>query len=90
MDNLHNIKEQYIKIDEASRKWGGTPRRIQAMCKHGRIEGAVTLGREWLIPKNMQKPIDGRTKAGKKSIDTDMPLPRKTPFLYMSDLYHTP
>ena len=60
------------------------------MCGGGRIEGAIQIGREWLIPKNMEKPVDGRTKAGKKIVDRDMPLPRKTPFLYMSDLYNMP
>ncbi len=90
MENLNEIKNHYMKIDEAAKKWGVTPRRIQAMCQRGRIEGAIQIGREWLIPKNMKKPIDGRTKAAKKRDDRDMPLPRKTPFLYMSDLYHTP
>lgn len=90
MDNLNHIKDQYIKIEEAARKWGVTPRRVQAMCLGGRIEGAIQIGRDWLIPKNMKKPIDGRTKAAKARQDVDMPLPRKTPFLYMSDLYHTP
>ena len=90
MENINEIKKHYIKIEEAAKKWGVTPRRIQAMCQGGRIEGAMQIGREWLIPKNMKKPLDGRTKAAKKREDRDMPLPRKTPFLYMSDLYHTP
>ena len=90
MENLSEIKNRYMKIEEASKRWEVTPRRIQAMCQRGRIEGAIQLGREWLIPKNMKKPIDGRTKAAKKRDERDMPLPRKTPFLYMSDLYHTP
>ncbi len=90
MDNLNDIKNQYMKIEEAAQTWGVTPRRVQAMCRGGKIEGALQLCREWLIPRNMAKPLDGRTKAGKKKTDADMPLPRKTPFLYMSDLYHTP
>ncbi len=90
MDNLNDIKNHHMKIEEAAQKWGVTPRRVQAMCRGGRIEGAIQLGREWLIPKNMKKPLDGRTKAARAKLDEDMPLPRKTPFLYMSDLYHTP
>lgn len=43
-----------------------------------------------MIPENATKPIDGRTKAARALVEADMPLPRKTPFLYMSDLYHTP
>ena len=90
MDHLENYEQNYIMIDEASRLWGVTPRRIQAMCAGGKIEGAIQIGRSWLIPKSTAKPIDGRTKAARAKADADMPLPRKTPFLYMSDLYHTP
>ncbi len=90
MEHLENIERNYMKIEDAAKTWGVTPRRIQAMCAGGRIEGAMQIGRAWLIPKNTSKPMDGRTKAAKKKIDIDMPLPRKTPFLYMSDLYHTP
>ena len=81
---------EYISIDEMAQKWGISPRSVQLLCASGRIEGAKRLGRAWMIPKNAKKPIDGRSKAGRALIDRDMPLPRKTPFLYMSDLYHTP
>ena len=90
MEYLDNIERNYIKCDAAAKAWGITPRRIQIMCAGGKIEGAMQLGRTWYIPKNTKKPPDGRTKAAKAVLDTDMPLPRKTPFLYMSDLYHTP
>ncbi|MBO5326945.1 MAG: hypothetical protein J6A84_02350 [Clostridia bacterium] len=81
---------EYISIDEIAKKWGISSRSVQLLCAGGRIEGATRLGRAWMIPKNAKKPVDGRTKAGRASLDRDMPLPRKTPFLYMSDLYHTP
>ncbi len=80
----------YISIDEAAKKWGLSKRFVQLLCSNGRIEGATRLGRAWMIPKNAKKPIDGRTKAARAKKDVDMPLPRKTPFLYMSDLYHAP
>ena len=80
----------YIGIDEVAKKWGLSKRFVQLLCANGRIEGATRLGRAWMIPKNAQKPIDGRTKEARTEHDADMPLPRKTPFLYMTDLYHTP
>ncbi len=43
-----------------------------------KIEGAIQLGREWMIPKNMNKPLDGRTKAGKKN-DAEMPSSNAPP-----------
>ncbi len=81
---------EYVNIDEIAKAWGVSLRSVQLLCAGGRIEGATRLGRAWMIPKNAKKPVDGRTKAGRALIDRDMPLPRKTPFLYMSDLYHTP
>ena len=80
----------YISIDEAAKKWGLSKRFVQVLCANGRIEGATHLGRAWMIPHNAKKPIDGRTKAARSKRDVDMPLPRKTPFLYMTDLYNTP
>ncbi len=84
----------YLKIDEVAKEWGISPRRLQTLCSEGRIEGAMRFGRAWMIPKDAQKPKDGRTKASrdeqKEQFSADMPLPRKTPFLHMTDLYNTP
>ena len=81
---------EYLKIDEAAKKWELGVRRVQILCAEDKIEGAVRFGRSWMIPKDAKKPVDGRTKAGRQLVNEDMPLPRKTPFLYMTDLYHTP
>ena len=81
---------EYMRIDEIAKKWGIGVRRVQLLCAGGKIEGAVRFGRDWMIPKDAKKPADGRTKAGRTLAKEDMPLPRKTPFLYMTDLYHTP
>lgn len=84
----------YLKIEDVSKKWGISARRLQTLCTEGKIKGATRFGRAWMIPGDAQKPIDGRTKAGKKQqnvlLNADLPLPRKTPFLYMTDLYNTP
>lgn len=80
----------YIGINEAAAKWGLSKRFVQLLCAEGRIKGSTRLGRAWMIPGDAEKPIDGRTRAARAGQDKDMPLPRKTPFLYMSDLYHTP
>ncbi len=80
----------YIGIEEVAKKWGVSKRFVQILCADGRIEGATRLGRAWMIPENAKKPIDGRTRAARTEHEADIPLPRKTPFLYMTDLYHTP
>ena len=82
---------EYLNITETAEKWGISPRRLQTLCANGKVEGATRFGKVWIIPKNTQKPVDGRTKASKESnaisLDKDMPMPRKTPFLHMTDLY---
>ena len=84
------LKNDYMTIAEASDRWGISQRQVQHLCTLGSVEGAVKFGRAWMIPKIANKPVDGRTKAARAELDADMPLPRKTPFLYMSDLYNTP
>ena len=56
----------YMTLKEAAEKWGVTPRRVNYYCAGGRIPGAVKMAGGWLIPKNAEKPIDGRTKQGKE------------------------
>ncbi len=59
----------YMTLKEAAEKWGVTPRRVNYYCAGGRIPGAVKMAGVWLIPKNAEKPIDGRTKhTGKEGL----------------------
>lgn len=85
---------EYLTITETAEKWEISPRRLQTLCAGGKVEGATRFGKVWMIPKSAQKPIDGRTRASKRSKATaaerDMPMPRKTPFLHMTDLYGSP
>ena len=55
----------YMALKEAAEKWGVTPLRVNYYCAAGRIPGAVKMAGVWLIPKNAEKPIDGRTKQGR-------------------------
>lgn len=55
----------YIKIQEASEKWGISERRINTLCLQGRIEGAIKFGTTWAIPIDATKPSDARIKTGK-------------------------
>ena len=51
----------YISVKSASEKWGISERRIQKLCEENRIEGILRFGRAWMIPKDAEKPADGRT-----------------------------
>jgi hypothetical protein len=41
---------------------GRSERRIQKLCEENRIEGTEKFGRAWMIPKDAEKPMDGRLK----------------------------
>lgn len=55
----------YMTLREAGEKWGISPRQINYYCSEGRIPGAEKMATLWLIPKDAQKPVDGRTKQGR-------------------------
>ena len=57
---------EYMSAPQAAEKWGISERRVQILCSESRIPGVSKLGYMWLIPKNAEKPIDGRTKRGKE------------------------
>ena len=63
---------EYINVEMAAQKWDMLERRITALCRDGRIEGAKKSGNQWLIPAAAIKPLDGRTKeyAMQKKEDT--------------------
>jgi hypothetical protein len=50
----------YLTAKETAEKWDITPRRVAYFCEGGRIPGAFKLGNLWLIPKDAEKPADGR------------------------------
>lgn len=83
----------YIKADEAAAKWNISVRRVQDLCRMGKIPAAKRFGTNWMIPVDAERPLDGRSKAGKAAKDAppvNQPLIRKCPFLDMTDLYNTP
>ena len=56
--------ERFMTTKEASGKWSISPRRINILCKTGRIPGAYKENKQWMIPENAIKPADKRMKAG--------------------------
>ena len=55
----------YLSISQVAEKWGIKQRRIRALCKEGRIEGAFKMGAYWSIPEDAKKPEDMRVKSGR-------------------------
>ena len=56
--------DDYVTIKEMAEKWNLTTRMVQKMCADGRIPGAAKFGRDWAIPKGVEKPADGRVTTG--------------------------
>jgi len=46
----------------SSTKWGISERRVKKLCEENRIPGISKIGYMWRIPKDAEKPLDGRRK----------------------------
>lgn len=56
----------YMTLREASEKWGISTRQINYYCTEDRIPGAVKMAGVWLIPKEVEKPVDRRYRKKRK------------------------
>ena len=77
---------EMISVGQAAKRWNVTLRRVQDLCKRGEIPGAARLGRAWMIPADAQYPGRRTENAVPKCVK----LPKHTPFLYLTNLWHTP
>jgi len=48
---------EYLTSADCAKKWNVSQRRVAIYCKEGRIEGAIMMGRMWMIPKEAKKNI---------------------------------
>ena len=71
-----------ITVKQAAEKWGVTPRRVQSLCKEGKIKGAIRWERTWMIPDHAVLPSTN------KGEEPHMPMPKKSPFLDMTGIYN--
>lgn len=62
---------EYITTKEAAKKWGLTERRVQVLCRQGKIPGVFRLGWAWAIPKDASKPEDKRKTKKQKEEDNE-------------------
>lgn len=54
---------EYLSVQNFSDKWNISKRRIQILCREGRIKGAVMAGNKWVIPKDARRPPDARVNS---------------------------
>lgn len=55
--------KKHMTTKEAAAKWNITERRINVLCKEGRILGAYKENRRWFIPTDAKKPADKRSNS---------------------------
>jgi hypothetical protein len=79
-----------MSVQQAAEKWNVSIRRVQDYCRQGKIPGTERFGLNWSIPADAVRPADGRSKSAKAEAQADMPMPRKSPFLDMTNLYSEP
>ncbi len=53
---------KYMTTKDASKRWDITERRINVLCKEGRIPGSYKENNRWVIPADAVKPMDMRLK----------------------------
>ena len=74
---------EFITVKEAAEKWQVSVRRVQILCNSDRIKGAYRFGKSWMIPSTAVLP-----NARRKEEAPQLPMPRKSPFLDMTNLYN--
>ena len=55
----------YSSVSEISKKFNISKRRVQTLCKQGRLKGAKRISGVWLIPSTVEKPKDARCTINK-------------------------
>ena len=56
---------KFITVKEASIKWNLSERSVRNYCALGRVEGAILVGKTWMIPEDAKKPIRSNEKENK-------------------------
>ena len=46
----------YISVIEAAKKWNISERSVRNYCAEGRVEGAMLVGKTWVLPEDAEKP----------------------------------
>lgn len=56
---------RFLSTTQAGERLGLSARRVAILCEQGRIPSAQKVGRNWIIPDDVEKPSDARIKSGK-------------------------
>ena len=73
--------QKYMTARKAAALWHLSERRVQLLCKQGRIENAEKAGGVWLIPEDTAQPVDLRIHGA--------PQGKTAPAFHAEQLYGT-
>ena len=54
-------KPPYLTVQQFAARHGVSPATARIWCVTGLLPGAQKLGRDWIIPGDAARPVDGRT-----------------------------
>ena len=54
-------KPPYLTVQQFAARHGVHSVTVRLWCASGLVPGAQKLGRDWIIPSNAARPVDGRT-----------------------------
>jgi len=60
---------KFFSTKQIAELWGISQRRVALLASQGRIPGATSTGKTWLIPENAAKPADNRCRETKDLVD---------------------
>lgn len=58
----------FMTTSETAKAWGISSRRVVYLLHAGRVPGAIRKGKQWLIPQDAERPVDGRLRAQTSSL----------------------
>ncbi len=59
---------RYISVSEAAKKWELSERSVRNYCSNGRVDGAVLVGKTWVIPYDAEKPVRKKRSGGVRTL----------------------
>lgn len=59
----------YLSTAQIAEQWNVSRRLVSKYCEEKRIEGAMLVGKRWMVPDSAKKPIDMRTKKSKQLVE---------------------
>lgn len=72
------LETEYVDVREIAQRWNCTEQWISKLCRAGALPGAFKNGKSWLIPANVERPVNNRPRkniAVKDGTKKLLPLP---------------